>query len=282
MLFWLALTAAFGCAVCNGLAAILEKSGADQQATVATMQITLLWRLLSDWAYILGILLDFLAFVLTLIAVHTLPLFVVQPIIASSVAVTALIERFILRHKLGWLTWIAILCIVIGLSLLTLTATPEQAHSVVAVVRWTIIFCPLLIAAAGALVTRSNRHSATIMLGALSGIAFGGTALVCRMLRFSQPYWHLVTNPLVWALLAYGLIAILLFTIALQRHQASVVNASMITFETVVPMAIGIAFLGDSPKSGAWGLVVAGVVLTLTGALIIAWPRATPSPIKTA
>jgi drug/metabolite transporter (DMT)-like permease len=280
MLFWLALSAAFGCALCNGIAAVLQKAGADQEKPATTMQLGLFLRLLGDWPYLIGLALDGLAFILTLVAVHTLALFIVQPIIALNVAITVLIEHYLLHRRIGKIAGSAMLCIFAGLLLLVLVSAPETAHRVAQAVRWTIVFMPLVLAGIGSMVARSRHHAASIGLGALGGIAFGGTSIVGRMLTFPQPYWHLILNPLVWSLLAYGLVGILLFTIALQRSNASIVTASITAFEATVPIVVGIFCLGDSPKNNDWTLVVAGIVLTLTGALIFALPKVAPARLN--
>lgn len=269
MIFKLALLAAVGVALCNGVAAVLEKISADKQVNATRIQISFLARLLSDWPYLLGLLLDFSAWPLTLIAVHTLPLFVVQPIVAFSIVVTVLIDTIILKRALTRRALVAIGVIFLGLILLSLTASAQKAQPVGQLVKWFIVFSPLLLVALGSLVAKTKRHYSAAILAGLSGLAFGGTAITGRMLVFTHPYWLVLYSPLLWSLFAYGLVGILLFTIALQRHHASVINATMVTFETLVPIAIGILLLGDKPRHGQWILVVAGVALTLAGALMI-------------
>ena len=41
-------------------------------------------------------------------------------------------------------------------------------------------------------------------------------------------------------------------------------------------IVVGIAFLGDSPRNGAWALAIAGMAVTLGGTLAIALPGAAP------
>jgi len=281
MFFWLALLAALGCAICNGVAAILEKVSADTQKRANAIQVGLLVRLLRQWPYLLGLALDSIAWVLTLVAVQDVPLFVVQPIIAFSVVVTALIERFVMHRRLGRLATAAILIILSGLCLLALTATPERAATVEPVVRAAIIFAPVALAILGSAFVKLKGASATILLAATSGVAFGGTAVAGRMLTFSHPYWHVVAEPLLWAIIAYGLVGILLFTVALQRNLATVVNAAMITCETIFPLIVGIAFLGDRPRNGLWALVIGGVALALLGTTLITLAHKEQLPAKT-
>ena len=276
MPFGLALLAAFGCSVSTGVAAVLQKVSADREARVSSLQIGLLLRLLDDWPYLLGLALDGASFLLTVVAAQNLPLFVAEPVIAINVVITALLERLLFRRRLRGVAWVAIAGILVGLTLLALSGGPERARTAAAAMRWAVILLPLAVAAAGAVVAARNRHSATVALGVLAGVAFGGTAIAGRMLVVPHPFWQLVLSPLLWSMLAYGLVGLLLFTIALQRSHASIVGASTTAAQSIVPIVVGIAFLGDSPRNGAWAVAVAGMVLTLAGTLAIAVTKVAP------
>jgi drug/metabolite transporter (DMT)-like permease len=276
MPFGLALTAAFGCSLCIGVAAVLEKVSADREARVSSLQIGLLLRLLDDWPYVLGLALDGASFLFTVVAVQNLPLFVAEPVIALNVMITALIERLLFERRLRGVAWVAIVGILAGLSLLALSGGPERARTAAAAVRWTVILLPLGVAGIGAVVATRKGHSATIGLGVLDGVAFGGTAVAGRMLVVPHQFWQILLSPLLWAMLAYGLVGLLLFTVALQRSHASIVGASTTAAQSIVPIVAGIAFLGDSPRDGAWGVAVAGMVLTLAGTLAIALTKVVP------
>ena len=279
MPFGLALIAAFGCSLCIGVAAVLEKVSADREARVSSLQIGLLLRLLDDWPYVLGLALDGASFLLTVVAVQNLPLFVAEPVIALNVMITAaLIELLLFERRLRGVAWVAIVGILAGLSLLALSGGPERARTAAAAVRWTVILLPLGVAGIGAVVATRKGHSATIGLGVLDGVAFGGTAVAGRMLVVPHQFWQILLSPLLWAMLAYGLVGLLLFTIALQRSHASVIGASTTAAQSIVPIVVGIAFLGDTPRNGAWAVAVAGMVLTLAGTLAIAVTKVVPDP----
>jgi drug/metabolite transporter (DMT)-like permease len=270
VVFFLAISAAFGCALFNGVAAVLQKVSADKEARATSLRSSIILRLLKDGPYVVGIVLDFLAWALTLVAVHNLPLFVAQPIIALSVVVTLLIEIFIFHRKPGVFITIAICLIVIGLFLLMASAGQERAQSVSEPVKAIIITTPLLLAVAGIVFVRGKGFLSTSVLAGVSGLAFGGTSLVGRMLYWHEPYWRVIVSPLFIALIAYGLVGILLFTVALQRHMASVINAIMIIFETLTPICIGLLFLGDRPRHGLWLLMVLGVITSIAGIIVMA------------
>jgi drug/metabolite transporter (DMT)-like permease len=268
MIFKLALLAAVGVALCNGIAAELEKNSADKHSQVIALKLSFLARLMRDWPYLLGLLLDILAWPLTLVAVHTLPLFVVQPIVAFSVVVTVLIDKVVLHRSIGVRMLTAMGIIFFGLILLSLTAQPQKAHAVSQITKWVIVFSPIILALLGSILIKTKRYS-TAILASISGLAFGGTAVTGRMLVLAHPYWHLLYSPVLWSLFAYGLVGILTFTVALQRHHASVINATMVAFETIAPISIGIALLGDRPRQGQWILVISGLALAVIGTLMV-------------
>src|ERR1039458_7000470 len=256
-----------------------EKVSADREARVSSLQIGLLLRLLDDWPYVLGLALDGASFLLTVVAVQNLPLFVAEPVIALNVMITAaLIELLLFERRLRGVAWVAIVGILAGLSLLALSGGPERARTAAAAVRWTVILLPLGVAGIGAVVATRKGHSATIGLGVLDGVAFGGTDVAGRMLVVPHQFWQILLSPLLWAMLAYGLVGLLLFTIALQRSHASVIGASTTAAQSIVPIVVGIAFLGDTPRNGAWAVAVAGMVLTLAGTLAIAVTKVVPDP----
>jgi drug/metabolite transporter (DMT)-like permease len=276
MPFGLALLAAFGCSLTSGVAAVLQKVSADREERATSLRIRLLWRLLDDWPYLLGLGLDGGSFLLTIVAVQNLPLFVAEPIIAVNVVITALIERLMFQRRLRVVAWVAIAGILVGLSLLALSGSPERARTAAAAVRWAVIVLPLGVAAMGSIVATRSHHSATIALGVLDGVAFGGTAIAGRMLVVPHRFWQILLSPLLWSMVAYGLVGLLLYTIALQRSHASIVGAATTAAQSVVPIVVGIAFLGDSPRDGAWGLAAVGMVLALAGTLAIAMTKVAP------
>jgi drug/metabolite transporter (DMT)-like permease len=270
MILWLALLAAFSAALCSAAATVLQKISADRSVKAVSLRVGLFFRLLRDWPYLTGILLDMVSYGLQLVAVHSLPLFVVLPIVALSVVIVAMIEHIALRQKLRRQTVMAISCIVIGLVLLALTATPETATVAGHSVRLAVMLAPVLLAGLGIICAKIQSQLTTTLLAVGSGLAFGGTSIIGRMVRIAPPYWHVVISPLFAALLAYGLIGMLMFTVALQRQRASIVNAVMITFFTIVPIAVGLLLLGDRPRHGWWLVMIVGAGLALTGTVLVA------------
>jgi L-lactate permease len=68
---------------------------------------------------------------------------------------------------------------------------------------------------------------------------------------------------------AYGLIAVMLFTMALQRASASIVNATLVGMETLLPAFVGIWLLGDTTKNGSFTVLIAGAALIIIGTIAV-------------
>src|SRR3954469_23577154 len=83
-----ALVAALGCAVCYGTGSVLEQVGARRERTATSIDPRLLLRLAGQAPYVAGLALDGVGWALSLLALRTLPLFLVQSAVAASIAVT--------------------------------------------------------------------------------------------------------------------------------------------------------------------------------------------------
>ncbi len=265
------MLAAFACALCNGTAAVLQKISADKEKSVTSLDARLLWRLFQNAPYVSGIGLDVLGWMLTLYAVHYLPLFLVEAIIATNIVVTAFIERLFRHQQISRRSYFAIITIVVGLILVAIASSAGRSEPISSVVRWLIIFSPVPLGIAGYILARLKSYQSTVVLAVLGGLAFGGTSVIGRIFSFSQPLSHTIYSPLIYSLLASGVLGILLFSTALQRAQATVMNASMTASQTLIPAVVGIAFLGDVARSGLWYLVVLGSSLTLGGVTMLAF-----------
>lgn len=269
MTFLLASSAAVGCATCNGVAAILQKLSADKERKAKSLEVGLMWRLAHDWPYLLGTALDIVAGMLILVAVHSLPLFLVSSIIASSIAITFIIERVLTGRKAQGRLYGAVGLVLIGLITIASAASPETAKPIGSSVRWSIVLAPLFIALIGMFCSRLEGKRGTISIAILSGVAFGGSSISGRALSFSSPVWHTLTNPLLYSFVIYGTLGLLLFSIGLQRSTATKQNTLMTASQTLVPAIVGIAFFGDSVRHGLWWLAFIGVTTTLIGVITI-------------
>lgn len=271
----LGLACALFAALGYGSASVLQSVAARKAESSPGLDPALFVRLARSAPYVLGLCLDGAAFLASLVALRTLPLFLVQSAVAASVGVTAVIAAAIgVRLRSREIASLVILGA--GLLLLAASAQPEQGKPLTLTVRWGLLSCVVVLGAAGALAARSNRRSSASALAVLGGLAFTIVAVSARSLTVPSPLWHVLADPGLWAILALGGLGMLLFTTALQR--GSVTSATALTFavETIVPAGIGLAFLGDSTRAGFAAVAAVGFILTIAGTLALATDPALP------
>jgi hypothetical protein len=265
----LAVLAAAVMAVCYGAASVLQAIGVRSGAPAAALDPGLLIRMLRQLPYLLGLGLDGLGFLASLLALRHLPLFLVQAAAAGGVGITALLATRLLAVRLGNRDRCALLGLGAGVVLLALSAQPERAgdpgHTFGRVVL--ILLAPTLVAA---LVAGRAGAFSPAALAAVAGAAFSGVAIAARGVAVPHAWWHLVTEPLAWAVLGYGVLGAWVFAAALQRGAVTLVAAVVFAVETVLPAAVGLHWLGDSTRSGMAVPAVVGFVVTLTAAVGLA------------
>ncbi len=261
----LSLAAAFGCAILNGIAVILEKTGVDQ-IPLTNSSFNIIWHLKNNYLYILGIILDLIAWLLTIYAVFRLPLFIVQPIIALSIIITVILENLIFKKTITSKMLISFLVIIVGLILLAMVAKTQTVPPINSNIKWSIVLFPIVLIIAGII---SLKISNKTVLAVLSGLSFGGVSIAGRVLGVHGINLYILENPIIWAIIVYGLVGIYFFTLALKKNSASLVNAIMIGAETMFPIIIGVLILGDRPLNNNWYLAISGSFLIILGTILM-------------
>ncbi|MFF2650787.1 hypothetical protein [Streptomyces sp. NPDC058045] len=267
----LGMISAAGAAVCFGLATVLQAMAARSasQGGTAGLDPGLLLRSLRNWRYLLGLALDGAGFLLELVALRTLPIYVVGAALAASLAVTAVAASRLLKVRLAAREWSAVAVVCGGLALLALAAGSEGHSRGSTALRIGMLcgaFALLGIgAAAGALPDRAR--SAVLGLGA--GCGFGVVEVSVRLIDGTTP-GALLTNPATYAVLVGGGTAFLLLTSGLQQGAVTAVTAGMVLGETIGPSLAGVVWLGDRTREGLGAMAVGGFALAVLGALALA------------
>lgn len=265
----LALLGAAGAAVAYGVAAVLQAVGARRVGGHHGGPRTLV-RVVIQLPYLGGSALGLVGFVLSLAALRSLPLFVVEPIVASSVAVTAVVAIPLLGARISRRERGAVAGTVLGLALLGASGQPGPAAVVGSGLRWALGAAAVLglVAAVGALHARFTAGAA--VLGALAGWEFGIVAVSARVLRDPSSLHGLLTDPATVALAVASGGGLTLLTTALQRGAVTATTAALVLVETAAPAAVGITLLGDTTRSGFTVLAVLGFALACAGTLVLA------------
>ena len=265
---------AFACAliatVSYGVGTVLQAAGARRVSAAEHLDVMLLARLAGQWRYLSGLALDAVGFFASLVALRTLPLFVVQAAIAGSLGVTAATASIVFGFKLRTADKVAIGMLLSGLVLLCLSAEREPVARLSPFGGWALLGGVVVVVAAGAFAARQSDHRAAIGLAACAGLGFAGTAIAGRSLVIPSSTWHLVTEPVAIALVAYGVCGTLMFASALQRGAVTATTAVMIGVETIIPAIVGLALLGDGTRPHFAVVAAMGFTLTVGSALALA------------
>lgn len=261
--------AAISAAVAFGGAAVLQAVAARRERGGAGIDPRLLLRLLRHRAFVAALALNLLGFALHVAALRTLPLFLTQAIIASSVVVTAVVGAHVFAVTPRPPEYAAVLAVCVGLALLTATASHGSAKTPDPAVGGALLPVTGMVAVAGVLAARLPGPFGASVLGLVSGLGFAVVAVAGRVLPDLSPA-ALVTQPATYALLAAGAVAFLLYAVALQRAAVMTATSSLVLAQTVAPALVGVLALGDQVRPGGAALAVAGIVLAVSGAAALA------------
>ncbi len=266
----LGLVGAFGAAVCYGVASVLQALAARRTATAEGLDPRLVLRLLKSWPYVAGLGLDVLGFMMSLVALRMLPLFLVQGVIASSLAVTAVLGAFVLHMGLRGREKVAVGVVVAGLILLALSAAEDHPVPVTSGTHWGVLAAGVALSGLAVLLARLPGRLGAAALGAVAGLQFGVVATAARILPQSFAPTVLFTDPATYALVVAAPVGMLALSTALQRGTVTQATAPLVVAETIAPALVGLLLLGDAPRAGwAWAAVL-GFVLAVAGAVTLA------------
>src|SRR3954463_8682875 len=173
------LVAALASAVAFGVASVLQAVGSRRLATAAP-DARLLLRLLRSPPYLAGPGLDGSGVAAPVLARRTLPLFVVESAIASSVGVTALVAVRWLGAHLGPRERVALAGMLAGLVLLGVSAEAEGAVPLPALGSWLVLGLSVVVAVLAAAATRMPPARAVAVLAVAAGLGFAGTGIATR------------------------------------------------------------------------------------------------------
>lgn len=208
---------------------------------------------------------DGLGFALQIVALRTLPIYVVGAALAASLAVTAVIASRVLRVRLSRVEWTAVAVVCAGLALLALASGKEGHREGSDALRWALLATAFGVLLLGVVGGRLPQRPRALVLGLGAGFGFGVVEVAVRLIDgidFADPVWY--------ALLVGGGAAFLLLTSALQRGSVTTATAGAVLGETIGPAIIGVAWLGDTTRQGFGWLAVLGFAIAVAGSLTLA------------
>jgi hypothetical protein len=277
MAVWLSLFCAAVTALSYGVGSVMQAVAAGRADMRPNLDPMLLVRLAGDSTYVASLALDLVGFIASVVALRTLPLFMVQSAVAGSVGVTAVVASVAFGVRLRRYEHTALVGLLVGFVFLAVSARPGHATSPGDAGHWLLVSGVAIVVAIGAVSARLEDPKAGVGLALGAGLSFAGTGIAARQLAVPHLGWHLLIHPVVLALLSYAVLGVLLFATALQRSSVTAVAALVFLVETVVPSAIGLFFLGDRARPHLAVAAAAGFILTV-GASIALARRSEPLP----
>jgi drug/metabolite transporter (DMT)-like permease len=274
------LVAAVFAALCYGVAAIMQAvaarsashrpaAGTDHGSGYGGVDPGLLVRMFRQWRFVASLGLDALGFLAQLVALHRLPLFAVQAIIAANLAVTAVCASWLIGAVLSWREWLAVGGVVTGVGLLGSSAGPEGATQAGVVFKLALIVAIAGLGLVGMAAGKLPDPFRTPVLGLIAGTGYGVLGVAARVLNGFAPL-TLIRDPATYALIAAGIVSFLFYASALEGGSVTVATAAVVLAETLPPAAVGVVFLGDRTRPGLGGLAIAGFALAVCCAVALA------------
>ncbi|MER5863211.1 hypothetical protein [Kitasatospora sp. NPDC002040] len=261
---FLGLTTALVATVCFGFASVFQARGARAVPREARLRAGLVARLVRSWPFVLGTVLDVAGFALSIIALRSLPLFLVQAVTNASLAVTAGAAVRLLGVRLRPRDLAGIAAVVAGLILLAAASGAEGRDSAGPLFHFALLAATLAMLLLTAVLSRWDGDWAAAGLGLLAGVGFGVTSLAVRVLDLSGPA-DLLTDPAGYALALGGVGGYLAYALALQRGSVTAATAASTVSETFAPGLVGVLVLGDQARPGLGWLAVAGFLVAVGG-----------------
>lgn len=202
--------------------------------------------------YVAALVADLGAWLVSVLAMRVLPLFVVQSLLATSLAVTVLLAWPLLGHRPGRRDAVAVAVAVAALAGLAWSAGSDAPRHP----GW-----PLDAAVGAALLVGVGWFLARLRRGGgvehavIAGWSFSWLAVCVRALPLPPGLLPAtraaLVDPLAWAVAAFGVLGTLAFARAVQRGRVGPVTVTMWVVEVVVAGAVGVLALGDHVRSGA-------------------------------
>ncbi|KIF79154.1 membrane protein, partial [Streptomyces sp. 150FB] len=257
------MVCALGSAISFGTASVLQAVAARsaEPGSGSGVDAALLLRAVRQWRYVAGLGLDVVGFALQIVALRSLPIYLVGAALAASLAVTAVVAARLLAVRLGSAEWAAVAVVCGGLGMLGLASGAQGDRPGPALLGWAMLGVAVLVLLAGAVAGRLPERPRALVLGLGAGCGFGVVEVAVRLIDSVD-----LAAPAPYALLLGGAAGFLLLTSALQRGSVTTATAGMVLGETIGPALVGVVWLGDRTHPGLAWLAVTGFAVAVAGA----------------
>jgi hypothetical protein len=264
------------CSLCYGISTVLQQTGVKHQDNIGSLNVNNAYKLFQQLPYVVGIILDLFGWLFFLYSARQLPLFLCLSFVSFSLVITAIIAKIYKNIRISNTEQVSLFLIFIGLIILGVMAQPSEAGKVGHLFKTILILFPIPMALFGLkyLKDEKNKYSA-LVLAALAGLTYGATGIISRIVNFHNLRLHNILQALVVSIAAYGILGTFFLAAALQRENVNRINSVMYSFELAVPSILGLVFLGDKVRHNYWPIMLIGLILVVSGSILIAYDTKT-------
>ncbi|GAA4541559.1 hypothetical protein [Pseudonocardia xishanensis] len=253
------------------LAAMVGNAGAGLLQSAAANDIRSRHHLALRPLYLLGLVVDALAWVCTVVALRNLPVFAVQAILGGAIALTAVASWALYGVRLRIRDRLAVAACVLGLATIAASAADEAPEPLSGIA---VLVLGSGVAALAVAAIAVWRLAAAWPLSLIAGLGFGGTSLAVRAVQVPPgsglDVVGLATQPATYLIVVFWVIGITTYSRALVIGSLASVTAVFATTEVLAPGLVGIVLLGDRIREGWWIPFGAGLVLAVVGVVVLA------------
>ena len=246
MIVFLALLSAF----VYGAGVVLQQRAALEAPPEEAARPRLLLRLVRRPLWLLGLSADVVGFGLQAAALHRGSLVVVQPLITTSLVFALVLTSVWTHEPISRRQWTAVGMVLLGLAVFLIVAAPNEESSAVAGMRDWILTTTTITAAAGVALAAGLRavgSARAAFFAVAAGIADAFMAVMAKTFSgsFDQGLAATFRSWTPYALVAAGLIAMLLISTAYQAGHPTVSLPIITVTDPLVASLIGISLFGD-------------------------------------
>jgi drug/metabolite transporter (DMT)-like permease len=220
---------------------IVEKQALGQLPAIGAGRIvSFVASLATSPRWLAGFTLMLFGLAFQVLALIFAPVTLVQPVIASGVAIVLVLSRLVLRERLGRLQYVCVAVMALSVVLLALSAegAPVQVGHQVSGVRLAVIAIVSVLFAIGFAVSalraggrKHARPGTGVAFGIATGLLYGVAALAIKGVSGTLVHGHgiggiavrLLTSPYPYVMAVCSAAGLLLFQTALQRCRISIV-----------------------------------------------------------
>ena len=258
---------ALAASLCYGIAIVLQHGTAARADPAASLRLRLIGDLVRRPVWVLGIAANLAGYGLRFLALSRGSLVLVQPLLVCGLLFALPLGAALAGRPLQTREWAGACAIVVGLAAFLVAAGPDKGRETASLGAWAGLALVLGVPVAG-LVAGSRRVTATraaSMLAAAAGALFAVAAALTKTAasELRDGIGHLVASPVPYAVVAVGLLGMVVIQSAFQAGPLIASMPVLIVVEPLASIGIGRALLGEHLASSPAGVAVEVVGLAL-------------------